>query len=517
MKLFFNFKVTLFMSAMALAAGGNRTANPSGFNSVPTNSLWRDVKNYGAVGDGKTKDTAAIQAAINACAPGGFVWLHNGIFLSGTIYLKSNLTLFIDPTATLLGSGTTNDYPILNPPANNTQKHACDRALVYAESCTNIAIDGGGTINGNGRAHFKSPGGAFKVPEAGRPISIWTALCNRVNIRNINVVDAGMWSVVNLQSDYLTISNVTINDHGLGGNRDGFDVVDCWHTLIANCALDTGDDAICLKSGNSRGINDLLVKNCAVTKSQSNGLKFGTASKGSFTHITFQDCTLRNISHSAMAVESVDGGAISDITFQRIHFSSCQNAIFIILGSRRGAAVGSVSGITFRDITGSGMTDTRGCPVSGSIYNGVTYRLKNILFDNVNISFAGGLGSVPPAPPEYAGQYPENTLWGNLPAYGYYLRHTTHVTFTNCFTSAASPDARPRLATKDVSNLTTIGPQLNMLPSGANVVLQWPNAFILQTATSAAGPYADMAGAFNPYTKNPITADGFPHFFRLRQ
>ena len=432
----------------------------SGFNPVRANTLWQDVKKFGAVGNGAAMDTAAVQSAINACPAGGFVWLHSGVFLSGTIHLKSNLTLFIAPTATLLGSGSTNDYSVQNPPTSNTQKHSCDRALVYAEGCTNITIDGGGTINGNGRAHFRSPGGAKKVPEAYRPISIWTVLCNKVKIQNIKVVDAGMWSVVNMQSDYLTITNVEINDHGLGGNRDGFDIVDCWHTVIANCTIDSGDDAICVKSGHPRGVNDLLVKNCTVTKSQSNGFKFGTASVGPFTNITFQDCRLQNVSHSAMAVESVDGSAVSGVTFQRISFSGCQNGIFISLGKRHGATVGSVNGITFRDITGSNMTDTRGCPISGCFSDGITYKVQNILFDNVNISFKGGLDSVPANPPEYAGEYPENTMWANLPAYGYYLRHARNVVFTNCSTSAVSADARPWLATNDVSSLKIVGQNL---------------------------------------------------------
>jgi hypothetical protein len=372
-----------------------------------------------------------------------------------------------------------------------------------------VTITGGGTINGNGRNNFTSG------VEATRPISIWTALCNQVHLQHINVVDAAMWSVVNMQSDFLTISNLTVNDDGLNGNRDGCDVVDCWHVTIANCTIDSGDDSICLKSGNARGINDLLVKNCTITKSQSNGLKFGTASAGAFTNITFQDCTVLNTAHSAMAVESVDGGTISGVTFQRINFSLCQNGIFIVLGSRSGAAVGSVSGITFRDITGSGMTDTRGCPISGCLTNGVTYRLKNILFDNVNISFAGGLGSIPASPPEYAGQYPENTMWGNLPAYGYYLRHATNVTFTNCFTSAASADARPWIATNDVSNLKIIGPTLNVLPGAGSCVLQWNNGFTLQTATNIGGPYADLTGANSPYA-NQFT-NTLQRFFRLRQ
>jgi polygalacturonase len=496
---------------IAVDINGNSATNTFSFNTIQTNSLWVDVMNYGATGNGTAMDTAAIQAAIDACPPGGYVWLHNGTFLSGTIFLTNNMTLYVDPTATLLGSGSSSDYPILDPPANNSQKHNCDMALVYAQSCANVAIDGGGTINGNGRANFTSG------VEATRPISIWTALCHGVNIRNINIVDAAMWTVVNMQSDDLTISNVNINDDGLGGNRDGCDVVDCWHVVITGCTIDSGDDSICLKSGNPRGVNDLLVTNCTITKSESNGLKLGTASTGPFTNITFQNCTVLNTSHSAMAVESVDGSAISDVTFQGVNFSGCQNAIFVILGTRdAGVAPGSVNGITFRNITGSGMTDTRGCPISGCFTNGVTYELQNLLFDNVNISFAGGLTYIPPAPPEYAGQYPENTMWTYLPAYGYYVRHAINVTFTNCFTNLGSPDARPWVATNDVSNLRINGPHLNMSRTGTNVVLQWQWPFTLQTATNVVGIYTDLAKAVNPFT-NPIAADGLPHFFRLRQ
>ena len=118
------------------------------------------------------------------------------------------------------------------------------------------------------------------------------------------------------------------------------------------------------------------------------------------------------------------------------------------------------------------MTDTRGCPITGCFTNGVNYRLKNILFDNVNIAFKGVLNFIPTNPPvEYSGQYPENTIWTNLPAYGFYLRHATNVTFTNCFTSVAPADARPWLATNDVSPLTVFGPVLNVLPDPANLVL----------------------------------------------
>lgn len=106
-------------------------------------------------------------------------------------------------------------------------------------------------------------------------------------------------------------------------------------------------------------------------------------------------------------------------------------------------------------------------------------------------------------------------MWGNLPAYGYYLRHATGVTFTNCFTSTASGDARPWLATSDVSNLVIAGPTLRVQPGSAAVVLLWDNAFTLQSATNVAGTYQNLSGASSPYT-NPVAA-GPQRFFRLRQ
>ena len=494
---------------IATDTNGNSATNFFGFNTVQTNSLWQDVKKFGATGNGTTKDTAAIQTAINACPPGGFVWLHNGTFLSGTIFLTNNMTLYIDPTATLLGSGSSSDYPVQNPPANNSQQSNCDMALVYAQGMTNVAIDGGGTINGNGRNNFTSG------VEATRPISIWTTLCTNVTIQNINIVDAAMWTVVNMQSDFLTISNLNINDDGLNGNRDGCDTVDCWHVLISSLTIDSGDDSICLKSGNSRGIKDLMVTNCVITRSQSNGLKFGTASTGTFTNITFVNCNVRNIAHSAMAVESVDGGTIRNVTFQGINFSGCQNAIFVVLGTRNNGPPGVVNGITFRNITGSGMTDTRGCPITGCFTNGIFYRLSNILFDNVNIGFAGALNFIPTNPPvEYSGEYPENTIWTNLPTYGYYVRHASNVTFTNCYASVWPADARHWITTSDLSNGKIFGPVLNIIPSPAGPVLQWQNNFVLQSSADLNGVFQDVSGAPNPFT-NSVT--GPQMFYRLRQ
>jgi hypothetical protein len=204
------------------------------------------------------------------------------------------------------------------------------------------------------------------------------------------------------------------------------------------------------------------------------------------------------------------------VTFQRINFSGCQNAIFVLAGTRGSKNPGNIDTITFRDINGSAMSDTRGSPITGSVTNGATYRLKNLLFDNVNITFKGGLNFIPTnAPVEYGGQYPENTIWTNLPAYGFYIRHATNVIFTNCFTGIWPSDARPWMATNDVSNLKIFGPLLDSIPGNSGLVLQWKNNFVLQSATNIAGPYRDVIGASNPYT-NGINISP-QHFFRLRQ
>ncbi len=133
----------------------------------------------------------------------------------------------------------------------------------------------------------------------------------------------------------------------------------------------------------------------------------------------------------------------------------------------------------------------------------------------MNISYEGGDSSIPTAQQaEYAGQYPENTLWTNLPAYGYYVRHAVNVTFSNCDAAVWPADARPYLATNDVFNLKVYGPTLNLGAASGGLILQWPDNFVLQSAATVNGAYQDVPGAPNPYTNSFSSAQ---QFYRLRQ
>ena len=285
-------------------------------------------------------------------------------------------------------------------------------------------------------------------------------------------------------------------------------MVDCWHVTIANCTIDSGDDSICLKSGNSRGVNDLLVKNCTITESQSNGLKFGTASTGPFTNITFQDCT--RAEHLALGDGGRIGGRRRD---QRCHLSADQ---FFLLPEchlhhfgqpQRPAVPGSVNGITFRDITGSGMTDTRGCPISRLFHEWRDLPIEEPAFRQCEhflrrrVGFRSfGASGIRRAISRKHHMGKSAGIWILSPA-------RDPCDLYELFHQRGFP-GRPALA-RDQRRFKSnhCRSAVEYFPSGTNVVLQWPNAFTLQTATNVAGPYADMPErSIHTQTQSPPTA-----------
>jgi hypothetical protein len=164
-----------------------------------------------------------------------------------------------------------------------------------------------------------------------------------------------------------------------------------------------------------------------------------------------------------MAVESVDGADISNIVFRNITFKDVGTPVFILLGDRGETPtndvhkIGSIDGIRFEHVTGTNMRYNWSSPVSGTtLPDGTTHRLKNLSFVDVHIANKGGLTATPRDPPEYAGQYPDPNLWGNLPAFGFFLRHVDGVTFTNSTSTVSPGDVRKAIEQRDVSNLTLL-------------------------------------------------------------
>jgi hypothetical protein len=419
-----------------------------------------DPRDYGAIGDGVTNDAAAIQHAIDAAAgTGGSVVLANGTYLSGTLTVAANMTFFIAPSATLRGSTAVADYPAQAPATGNTQLGNCQRALLYIPNATHVTIDGGGTIDGQGDA--------FSGVEATRPLLIWSVLSDHVTIQNLYLMKGAVWSLVTMESDHVLINNVNVQSDNI--THDGIDVVDGTDITVDHCAVRSGDDAMCLKTGVRRGIDTMIVKDSIFggsgTSGGSNGIKFGTATYGAFKNITIEDTYVKDVQYAAMAVESRQGADVTAVSFHRIEFANVGSAFFVYLAQQATThpigdvpKLGSIDGVSFTDIAGStaswGNSPHQAALITGHIFNAVTYPITNLAFTNVAVRFDGGRTTTPADPPEATpNQYPESNMFGDLPAWGYYLRHVAGVSFTSCTSSLAAADSRPQLATTDVSGL----------------------------------------------------------------
>jgi polygalacturonase len=370
------------------------------------------------------------------------------------------MTFFVDASATLRGSTNAADYPTQKPATGNTQLSNTQRALLYANGVSDLVIGGGGTIDGQGDA--------FSGPEATRPLLVWAVLSQRVRVHDLYLMKGAVWGLVTMESDHVLVDNVNLESNGI--THDGIDVVDGTDITIDDVAVSSGDDAMCPKSGVRRGIDGLVVRNSIFsgngTSGGSNGIKFGTATYGEIKNVVLVDNYVKNVQYAAMAVESRQGSDVHDVSFQRVEFANVGSGFFVYLAQQDTThplgdvpKLGSIDKISFTDIVGWtarwNNSPHEGSLVTGHVFNGTTYPIKNLSFTNVSVKFDGGLGIVPTDPPEATpNQYPESNMFGDLPASGYYLRHVTGATFTNCTSSFAATDARPTLVTTDVSGLT---------------------------------------------------------------
>ncbi|MFC7549150.1 glycoside hydrolase family 28 protein [Plantactinospora sp. GCM10030261] len=440
-----------------------------------------DVRAHGATGNGSTDDTAAVQAAIQAVPTGGTVLLRGGVFKTGMIRLKSDMTLWVAPDAMLLGTQDTTAYPALGVPGPDRPPFnggIVARALVYAHRADRIVIEGGGVINGNGHNPPWMPSDGVSPHESTRPVGMWLARGSDVTIRNVHVTDAAMGAIVPNEIDGLVIADVDI-DSNIEAERDGIDVTDSDNVLIERVNAFTDDDAICFKSHRtandpaspSLGVHGAVVRLSTVGGStRANGVKFGTASHGAFHDIVVEDVLVKRTKNAGIVITAVDGATVSNLSFRRITIDQTKRAFFVVLGRRvwvdpEGVPHPSpdprwVSGLRFEDITATRVSHElpsnhlgNGSAMSGTREaTGVTYKLYDLLFSNVRISLANGGTAQPTEPREYAGEYPESTYWTTLAPYGFFYRHVDGLTVRGSSATVPDPRGRPMTSTSDVVN-----------------------------------------------------------------
>jgi polygalacturonase len=408
-----------------------------------------DVRDYGAKPDGKTLCTTSIQEAIDACsrAGGGTVYLSPGTFLSGTIYFKSGVTLRLAAGCTLLGSTDLKDYRPTVPAFRSYTDNYTDKSLIYGENVERIAITGLGTIDGQG-VSFEGP---YKV----RPYMIRFIQCRNVTVKDVTIKDSPMWVQHYLACDDVRIMGITVRSL-VNHNNDGIDIDSCRRVVISNCNINSGDDAIVLKSTSARVCRDVTVSNC-ILSSRCNALKMGTESNGGFQNIVITGCSVYDTRLAGLALEIVDGGIMDRVVVSNITMNKVGAPIFMRLGNRarpftnnmEKPGIGAMRNITISNIEATGANST-GCAISGL----PEAKIENVTLSNLRLSFEGG-GTKADAEseiPEKTADYPEYSMFGKLPAYGLYCRHVKGLKLLNVQLQLEKPDRRHAVVLEDVED-----------------------------------------------------------------
>jgi len=446
-----------------------------------------DITHFGAIGDGQRDNKKSIQAAIDAAAGvgGGRVLVPAGRFVTGVLTMRSGVVLRLDPGAVLLASIHRMDYGSGNA-----------LPLIQAHGARNIGIEGQGMIDGRGEellrdlyARIKdgqikdaewqtpNPWGQVRPSEENRPKMIFFQGCDGVNIRGITLKNGLDWV-----QDYKSCSNLVIDsirvESNTFWNNDGIDLVDCKQVRLTNSFFNADDDGICLKSEDRRdSCADIFIAHCTI-RSSASALKFGTASRGGFHRITVRDIRVYDTYRSAIALEAVDGGKMSAIDIEGVRATNTGNAVFIRLGHRNKDSVYSgIRGIRIADVdvvVPAGKPDA-GYPMEGPVAPGIRnvlpmtiaglagHPVEDVLLEDIRVRYPGGglrdqgTGAAGTDSgteiPEKAGDYPEFSMFGELPCWGLYLRHVDGIRLKKVQLSVEKEDERVERATEDVKGL----------------------------------------------------------------
>jgi len=445
----------------------NIAVSRNSFTEPPTPVF--DINSYGAVGDSLTDNTKAIQRAIDACSgTNGSVVIPVGVFVSGALMLKSNMTLWVSEGAVLRGSPQKSAYPEFRPnPASRVnwpgKEGELGRGFICSDGANDFSITGGGKIDGNARVGA-SPSGALNNCATGdhngtsttRPAMLYLAKGRKnISITNVDLVNGACWGVALIECDNVTIDGIN-ERNDFAANGDGIDIMDCHRVTVTNSTIISVDDALCPKSCVARGVDGVTIKNVSVV-TNCGGLKLGTDSYGGFKNITVTDVAMQIASwhngNAAVELNSADGADISNISYSNLNISGFPSFVFILNGAnlRGNTPIGSpkktglVGNIKIKNVDCRDMATPTGNVISGLSTRDKIFRVEGVHFTNVHLQAKGGVNSVPADPAEYSGRYPKGSVFGNLPAWGYYIRHARDVSFNNCTQTVSPSDARKAL------------------------------------------------------------------------
>jgi polygalacturonase len=467
-----------------------------------------DVRSFGARGDGQAVDSDGINNAIEAAAAagGGFVDLPAGRYLSFSIRLKSHITLRFSPGAVIVAADPGSGLGRYDLPEKNASDQYQDfghshwqNSLISGIEVDDVGIVGPGLIDGRGLTRG-GPGSPW-TKRGSRPLSMGTAVgsagdpealtrmdglgnkaialkrSRNVTLRDFSILNGGHFAVLATGVDNLTIDNLKVDT-----NRDGFDIDASRNVRISNVTVNApNDDAIVLKSslalGEARPTENVTITNCQVSgydvgsvldgtfrRTQERApdrdgvtgrIKLGTESNGGFRNITIANCVFDR--SRGLAIETVDGGVVEDLTVTNLTMRDVTTApIFLRIGNRgRGpdrTPIGAMRRITISNVIADNVEPRFAASIAGL----ASHLVEDVTLTNIRLVYRGG-GTLEDArrePPEVEDPYPEPSMFGTLPAYGFYIRHARGVSLRDVAVSTMNADARPPIWFHDVTDVS---------------------------------------------------------------
>ena len=450
-----------------------------------------DVTKYGAVGDGTTMNTEAIQKAIDACheTGGGKVFFPAGIYLSGTIVMKDNIILHFQKDARLLGSTDIEDYRNLDPFTEGLGIHV-GWALVVAVDAKNIGIEGEGAIDGQGpklkAQHIIKDTRPEGQRWGRRPFLVRIVRCTGVNVKDITLNYAAAWTSHYFQSRQVTIENVKIVSVGVAHN-DGIDIDGCQDVRIKNCDIVSGDDALVFKTTSSKMSCKNIIVSGLRLKSNQAGIKMGTESMAAFEDIHISKCHIYDTKNGGIKLFSVDGAHLRNVEISDITMDEVRTPMIFRLGSRLSVfrkdqdtkqPTGVFENVVIRNVKAKAADSAQLKPPSGILITGVPgHYITNLRLENIEIDLlgTGSADNARHAVPEAIDQYPEVKTFGPvIPAYGIWARHVKGLVLKNISFHIKNNDLRPVFVCEDGKDIEMNGWKIPAT-SGAETIVRLEN------------------------------------------
>lgn len=428
--------------------------------NVPDN-IYK-VEDFGAINDGKTINTEAIQKAIDTCSAngGGTVIFSEGEYATGTFIIKSGVMLEICKGAKILGSTDINDYPEIkeNLKSVMSENYYFRQSLIYAEKANKIGITGKGEIYFRGEIE-NFPGKETAGPIENRPLGIRMIECSDIVLNEIVLRNSASWMQSYIACNNLIFDNIYIENQA-NFNNDGLNLDGCKNVIIKDCFINAENDALCLKGCSNIPTENILIEN-SVLYSRWNAFKIGTDTQGDFRNIILNNIILGgtpenmkaragNKATSAITIATVDGGNISNILISNAIIERSRCPIFMLIGNRgrvmpghKKPEVGNINNIIIENISGDNNY------IQGSFISGLSKNntINNVIIKNVCLKMEGG-GTHEMTKRKVHGNddvFPDAFMFheDGLPAYGFYLRNAQNINIYNTTITPIKKDLRP--------------------------------------------------------------------------